>query len=299
MLLSRHPRLEVLAETNFYPLFQRLRVCYEPLSNPRSLARFVDEVAKVARHIGLVPLSAQDILARVEDPNVPGVFTAWLDAYAGSCGKPRSGEKTPRHCRYLDVIERDLPDSPILFMVRDPRDSAYSGLRSFDRSLASMTADWNEAASALRTHRERVLLVRYEQLVTAPDVALRAICDRLGEAWDPAVLDPARTTPLFLEAHQGHERLREPINAGSVGRFRGLEESQIAWIERECEEGMRLMGYKPVTSSGRQRRAEATPSTSSLRRRTKGLFSRVTWARRLFFWRLRLRSNLWSLQRMA
>lgn len=72
MLLSRHPRLEVLAETNFYTIFQPLRKCYEPLSNPRSLARFVGEVADLARHIVPFPISAKDMLSRVEEPTFPG-----------------------------------------------------------------------------------------------------------------------------------------------------------------------------------------------------------------------------------
>ena len=298
MLLSRHPRIEVLAETNFYPIFQPLRACYEPLSDPRSLARFADEVAGLARHIVPFPLGAKEILARVEQPTFPGVFKAWLDAYAGHYGKERSGEKTPQHCRYVETIERDFPGASILIVVRDPRDSAYSGLRSFGRSLCSMAADWNAVIPAVQTARGRRHLVRYEELVAAPEAALRGICDQLGEAWDAAMLDPERTSPFFRGSHRGHERLKERVDVQSIGRFRALEESRIAWIERECAEGMRLLGYEPVASAASSRLAEGTRGTSSPDSH-KGLLGRADWTRRLFHWRLRLRSHLWRWQRTA
>lgn len=294
MLLSRHPRLEVLVDTNFYPIFERLRHCYEPLSNQKSLARFVGEVARVSRHMPL-KLSAQDILARVAEPTFPGVFAAWLQAYARGCGKPRGGEKTPQHCLYLDAIVRDLGGSPIIFLVRDPRDSAYSGLRSFNRSLASMATEWNEAIRALTKHRDRVLLVRYERLVAEPEATLRELCAGLGEPWDPALLNPSMTTALFRERHHGHERLGEPIDLKSVGRFAAMEEPQIAWIERECAEEMRRLGYEPVTSAKVQDRAHEKFGSSAWVHRRRDRWLRG-WSMRFFHWRLQIRSRLWKLQ---
>jgi hypothetical protein len=296
MLLSRHPNIEVLTETNFYPIFQPLRACYEPLSNARSLERFVGEVTSVARHIMPFPVTSRDIQARVQDRTVPGVLTAWLDLYAGHYGKTRAGEKTPRHCRHLATIAEDFPDAPILFVVRDPRDCVASGVAGLGRSMPAMIADWNGAIGALATPGDRHTLVRYEELVAAPELVLRRLCAVLGEPWDARMLDPSRTSPLFTRWHRGHERLTTPVGTQSVGRFAAMEASDVATIEHDCAPGMRLLGYAPSPPSTLRHRVGETRSVSARPQRRWERLGRADWARRLFFWRLRLRSQIWRLR---
>lgn len=111
------------------------------------------------------------------------------------------------------------------------------------------------------------------------------------------MLDSERTSLLFRGSHQGHERLVEPTDTKSIGRFHAMAPSDIAWIERECAEGMRLLGYEPVTSAAAQSRAKEPPGKGTIGRLRRGLLSRAEWSKRLFFLRLQLRSHLWSLQR--
>lgn len=298
MHLGRHARLEVMAESHFYPVFQPWRRSYEPLCDRRSLARFAREVAGLARRATPLPIDAKELAAQVAEPTVGGVFRAWIGLYARAHGKPRGGEKTPRHCRYVDVIRRDHPGAPLLLVTRDPRDALVSGVRSFGRTWADMAADWNAAVEALRRHEEALHLVRYESLVADPEGCLRRACAHLGEEWDPGVLDAARTRALYLEAGGPHERLREAVSARTVGRFRELDERRIAWIEEACAEGMRLLGYAPVASSAARRaavglREDQPPAARALDR----LARRAAWTRRRYHWGLALRARLWSLRR--
>lgn len=299
MHLSRHARLEVMAESHFYPVFQPWRGCYEPLSDRRSLARFAGEVAGLARRATPLPIDAGELAAQVAEPTVGGVFRAWIGLYARAHGKPRGGEKTPRHCRYVDVIRRDHPGAPLLLVTRDPRDALVSGVRSFGRTWAAMAADWNAAFETLRRHGEALHLVRYEALVADPEGCLRRACAHLGEDWDPGVLDAARTSALFLEAGAPHVRLREEVSARTVGRFREeLDERRIAWIEDACAEGMRFLGYAAVASPAARRaaaglREERAPAARALDR----LARRAAWARRRYHWGLALRARLWRLRR--
>ena len=141
----------------------------------------------------------------------------------------RIGEKTPRHASHVGRIVELFPEARFIHIHRDPRDvvlsmkdrawsnSLYHSARRCQRVYGAMSR-W---ASELGP--ERVLDVRYEDLVREPEAELRRVCAFLGEVFDEAMLEHDRQADeLFSERERDWKaRAREPIDASRIGRYQG------------------------------------------------------------------------------
>lgn len=182
------------------------------------------------------------------------------------------GEKTPRNVFRIDDILEAFPRARILCMVRDPRAAVASyrdwqyhqgdwGGREKDADfMAAVHADYRRAqlsyhivistlmwrgaansalAGEARHGPERVMVLRYEDVVLdAPGVA-RRLCDWLGVPCDLDVLD----VPLINSSGTGHQRgagiSREPME-----RWRGkLSPREIHVIQSVAGPAMDHFGY--------------------------------------------------------
>lgn len=102
--------------------------------------------------------------------------------------------------RDLDVLLDLLPDVPVIHLVRDPRDVARSSIgmvwagntwygvehwlgteRGWDRCVARFSEG--------QTH-----LLRYEDILAAPEAELTGLCQFMGLGYDPAVLTYSETS---------------------------------------------------------------------------------------------------------
>lgn len=118
-------------------------------------------------------------------------------------------EKTPWNVlHFLDLL-RILPDCRCIFVVRDPRAVVASmlevgrrakekGVRPahFTRSLWNaihLVKRCNDAGfTAMDHYPDRVLLVRYEEVVNQPVSETKRICAFLGQPWEEAMLEPGQ-----------------------------------------------------------------------------------------------------------
>lgn len=98
-------------------------------------------------------------------------------------------EKTPRHVRHVGRILAYFADSRVILMVRDGRDVVAS-LKRRCGELACSIRRWSaDARETLRWRgADRVMLVRYEELVTDPQNTLTAVCGFLGLAYEDRML---------------------------------------------------------------------------------------------------------------
>ena len=178
----------------------------------------------------------------------------------GLAGGLRGVEQTPETSFVLAAALRAYPDAVAVHVVRDGRDVATSllerGWLSAERQGAddarlpfgpharfwvepgrgqefSAVSDATRAAWAWRRYvtaaaavPERTVVVRYEQLVSAPASAAAPVAERLG-------VDEDLLTAAFAEAHDT-----------SAGRWRrDLTQEQLADVEREAGDALAGLGY--------------------------------------------------------
>jgi hypothetical protein len=175
-------------------------------------------------------------------------------------GKRRWGTKTPNALLRLAELAAVYPDSQVIHVIRDGRDSASSQAR-IDRSLVQAALLWR---TGIRNGRragpllgpERYLEVRLEELLSSPEEQMRRMCAFLGEDFDQALLQFHTTARERIPSSdlRIHPRLGEPprpLPPSRDGAETGLvQRAAAALINAELAD----LGYVPAASSGRLRR---------------------------------------------
>jgi len=293
-MLDRHSRIAVYHETHYYPLFRSELTRYGDLRAPENLARLIDDVREVVRVQGfLAPPRREEFLELLPEPTFEGVFAALLWINARRHGKARAADKTPGHHAYLSEILDRFPTSPVIFVMRDPRGAVPSMRLALRASLRSAARMWNEAFRSYSRFSGRVYLIRYEELVAAPEETLKAACAVLGERFEDEMLRFSERVPERLAALPNFQKLLQGVDAGAADGFLRLPPGDIRQIEALCAEGMESLGY--AFSAG-EAPILSMPPVSKLaiavdRLRYYGV-DRRRWRRGWMRWRILLRLRL-------
>lgn len=206
----------------------------------------------------------------LRDPDGLAVFLAATRRLAMLAGKQIACEQTPRNIFYgRRLLELD-EGIRMIQMLRDPRAVAASqknrwrrrklsvrgvpfseALRTWSNYHSSTMARlWLKAAKCgepLRSH-PRFMTLRYEDLVTEPESAVRRLCEFAGVEFNPTMLD----VPVVGSSHE-QELGRRGISAHGIDAWRKvLTPCETRLIEDTCGETMQSHGYalsNPVCSS--------------------------------------------------
>jgi Sulfotransferase family len=177
-------------------------------------------------------------------------------------GRQRLLEKTPAYALVLDFLAKLYPKAKYLVLTRHPLAVWSSYVESFfdgDHEAAHLNNPLLEryVPAIARFLRERpvpLLHLRYEQLVREPDAELRRVCDFLGLAFEPGMVEYGRETP----APQAAAGLGDPITVAkeqrpttrSVAKWAaemadapGQLEQARGILERLLDEDLETWGY--------------------------------------------------------
>lgn len=253
LILARHSRISVYLGTHYYVLFAADRHRYGKLDKSSNLTRLVRDFAEISKGRGVRAPEAEEILEALVEPTFEGVLTAFLRCHGRVAGAARVGERTSQHYLYLREILAGFPESPVIFMTRDPRDTAFTLRAGLGTGLDGSVRSWNRAFRSYVEAARPVHLVRYEDLVQRPVDTVEGICAFLGERYEPAMQRFFEQTPAHFQALPHHRRLFRPLDTTSVGVFRQLSAEEVETIEASCAEGMEAWGY-PFTASRTERR---------------------------------------------
>jgi N-acetylglucosaminyldiphosphoundecaprenol N-acetyl-beta-D-mannosaminyltransferase len=196
------------------------------------------------------------------------VFAAAVHSIARDAGKTIPCEQTPRYIFYARPLLDRYPDAHVVHIVRDPRAVMASQKNRWRRrqlatdgrtvpryesvrvwvnyhpyTVARLWSQATRAALALAGH-PRVSVLRYEDLVRDPERTVRALCDRLGLDFDPAMLDVDQINSSHQSSAGG---ARKGMRTDAIDRWRqALTPAETAVTERYCGPLMRQFGYEPV-----------------------------------------------------
>lgn len=250
-LLASHPNIAMTRRTNLWTHFYGQ---YGDLSDEANLDRCL---AMMMRYRRLHVLSPDRERLRAEftkGPRTYGALFALLEQqYADRLGKPRWGDKSLNTERYADQIVRAYPDARVVHMMRDPRDRYASSKTRWERrrgGVGAGTAEWLASARMASRNQERhptnVRVLRYEDLVTDAEAALRGVCDFIEEPFALAMFS-FDGAPVFRDKGSNSSygaRAAGAISADSVGRFRAvLSASDVEFMQLVARDEMARYGY--------------------------------------------------------
>lgn len=179
-------------------------------------------------------------------------------------GRPVRGEKTPHHVYHVRTLLTWYPEARVIQTLRDPR-AVYVSLRRKERpeklsaagraarraeiafnmyAVANVAHRWRTMAHLHRAYSVefplRYALMRFEDLVSAPEEAMQRLTDFLSIDYDDRMLDQI----VHNSSYGG--RMDSGIDASTVDRWRDhLGAAEHSLFRRLLGSEMREFGYDP------------------------------------------------------
>lgn len=111
-------------------------------------------------------------------------------------GKVIWGEKTPNNAYHFPDILRTLPNSKCIMMVRNPYDNITSLInRKYSISHAVSRYLLTNAFGLRVQDTQRLIILKYEDLVKSPQRTLHTLMDQLGLGYEDKMLHPGKASP--------------------------------------------------------------------------------------------------------
>ena len=132
-------------------------------------------------------------ISGIEPFDLGEALRAFYSVYAERFGKQRWGDKTPNYVHRMPLIYGLLPEARFVHIIRDGRDVALStkDLWFGPDSVEEAAQRWRSLIENARRQSKEIphyLEVRYEDLVSDTEPALRGIGGFVDLPWDPSML---------------------------------------------------------------------------------------------------------------
>lgn len=273
------PGVAMPPETHFFDLFaEDLLRRGRPPFGPARIA------AEVAAWAALPELAGVDIDPHEVVRNVDGHCRGVADLFDGIVrtlvgGAACYGEKTPNHLYWWRPLTAALPLLKFVAVVRDPRAVVTSNLAA-PWAASMFHPSWGDQAFVALAERcrfeletvraltlaapDRVLVLRYEDAVTDPDAARRAIAETLRPAASRQTSVPAA---YILPWETWKPAATAPIDAARSVAWRAeLAPRHADIVAAICRPAMEPFGYQTDDRGGARRHLLALGPATQVRR---------------------------------
>lgn len=167
---------------------------------------------------------------------------------------------------FFPLLARGFVDARFFIIVRDPRAAIASAIKLRERDpelvplLYSFAHCWRKHVAfstllkSLPDLEGRLMVFRYEDLVTEPEKTILEFCSFLGIQFSEAMLDTKLFRSMNGAKWQNWSHFEVPkqgIFTEGINRWRSyLSPEMIEYIEFVCDPEMQLFGYEPIEYSG-------------------------------------------------
>jgi len=158
---------------------------------------------------------------------------------------------------FYPAMKRSFPSLKCIAIVRDPRAIVASKNATGEPyPYIFMGRQWRKIAHITKYLNDKyddVLLLRYEDIVSKPDIIIPKICSFLGVQYTDKLLDPSQYLDGRNRPWHRNTSYRDinsnNINMNSVERWRkDLSRDEILSVEVFTHDWMKRFGYKPENS---------------------------------------------------
>jgi hypothetical protein len=216
-------------------------------------------------------LTREEIAAYLEErpPGVPTILASLTEQFMTRQGKQRWVEKSPEHLMHVTEIRERFSTSPIIRIIRDPRDTALSMVKWPNGPEGFLDAlfywrEYDNASASFFEVDDNCHTIRYEDLVCFPERELEQVCSFLGEAYEASMLDTSQSASrVMTEKETWKQLVSKPVDRTRVGVWkRNLTRDQNRISEALI--GDRITGYGYETKEEFEYTAIVYPSVDLL-----------------------------------
>jgi hypothetical protein len=174
---------------------------------------------------------------------------------AQALGKSKVFIKENQTYRFIPFLLSSFPEAKFIYLVRDPRDMALSWKLSANHPGGVLRGAqvWKEdQRKSLEVYGYlmdvgRIILVKYEELVSHPVEQLQRLCDFLEVSFIPAMLEFYNNDLTVNNARRLEDwhNLQKPVLSNNFNKYRTqLLELEIKYIEALCAPEMEYFDYR-------------------------------------------------------
>ena len=183
------------------------------------------------------------------------LWTGLALAYGRKLGQPAADvwiDHTPTNFRRVRGLLRLFPAARFIHLVRDGRAVAASLLPlDWGPNNALHAAEFWMARCALGLAAEldlgtdRVLRVRYEDILQEPESSLRRITSFIGLDYEPEMASANASKPTRYHERQHHLVGQAPVPSRAAGWQQVLSRREVEMFEAETGDFLETLGYQP------------------------------------------------------
>ncbi len=183
LMLDSHPHLSIPPETHF--IRKLLNSSYSQCDENFFFNTVVS--TRTWKDFGIEETELYNRLITIPEFSISDGLRVFYTCYAEKNNKILWGDKTPIYLSNMTEIQRILPESFFIHIIRDGRDSAisYRGLWfGPGNSVLAHAKMWSdriyEGRMQAKNLNRKYFEIRYERLVAEPEKVLKEICDLLA-----------------------------------------------------------------------------------------------------------------------
>ncbi len=260
-MLAAHSRLSCGPETHFFERLSLANIqCVTDTERwPNCAFEFIKSITftnytnpgaeriSIFEKYNLIEDQVFDYLS-TQQPGIAPILNAIITPYMKSLGKSRWVEKTPDHIKHLDLIREHFPFSPIIRIMRDPRDVALSlmkvpwGTKTFFEAIEY----WkylDDLSYKFFENDELSYTLRFEDLVIEPESELKKLCQFICEDFEYSMLNTSTTgKQVNSQSVPWKKKVEQPIDKNRAYNWKSQLESGMNGYA-EAVIGDRLLHY--------------------------------------------------------
>jgi hypothetical protein len=262
-MLNAHPNISAPPAAQLPRLLTAYRPYYGDLSVDANMMRMIaDAIAINKSHPEQIDIttSVSDIFKLLEERSVWGLISTLYSLNATEQGKTAWASKDNFLFDFAFEIKCTLPNAYFIYLFRDGRDYACSMKRVGLSNLHvfHIARQWqDEQQACLRAYysfKEKgwACLLRYEDLIADPEVALSRVCEFLGEPFREEMLNYHGGGSAKKLASQSAfwENLSKPVIKDNYAKFKQeLSLKDIALFEAVAGMELVLLGYPRMSAT--------------------------------------------------
>ncbi|WP_223669260.1 sulfotransferase family protein [Kangiella shandongensis] len=211
-IIASHPGVVAIPETGFLRRFIYMKggepINFKDDKNLQRCPRFMEELGDIDNHQGNIQLLQ--------------AYKRFTNADTGKVVL----DKDPRLVECVSLLKRDFPDAKIINIYRDPRDviaskkkASWSSGRSLLNYLVSSRVQLGDAKKADKM--EWQYSIKYEDLISKPEMHIKQICNYLGLDYSADMLDHTKAAKMLVQEDEVNwkKETLKPINRSNTSKW--------------------------------------------------------------------------------
>jgi hypothetical protein len=247
--------------------FMPLLPAYGDLGDPVNFAQLVDDVCHLVEYNPVpwtgITLDRKAIIDRVSVPTLPELTRIIYEMKAEREGAKIWMCKSMANIRYADELEK-YPEKPLyLHLFRDGRDVALSFKKAIvgEKHIYHIAKQWKtEQEASLKLRKligpDRVIQVRYEDLLSQPQQVLAELCSFVGAEYSDDAMDYHQSVESKETANSGlmWQNVVKPVLSDNHNKFlKELSREDILIFEQVAGDTLEKLGYKKYFADENER----------------------------------------------